>query len=135
MKAQKIAFDKNPYYVYRIGRNNSVMNQRNEKYKDIFKMREKQEELFKKYNKYEEFKEVLLTIKMEEFLTRAISAKTEISLEMFEIIKEKFRDFDYSVFNLEKIEKIKNLYDKIIKMSDKEFLIYADKVKKAGQNG
>ena len=72
---------------------------------------------------------------MEEFLTRAISAKTEISLEMFEIIKEKFRDFDYSVFNLEKIEKIKNLYDKIIKMSDKEFLIYADKVKKAGQNG
>ena len=91
--------------------------------------------MFKKYNKYEEFKEVLLTIKMEEFLTRAISAKTEISLEMFEIIKEKFRDFDYSVFNLGKIEKIKNLYDKIIKMSDKEFLIYADKVKKAGQNG
>ena len=55
--------------------------------------------------------------------------------EITQIIKEKFRDFDYSVFNLGKIEKIKNLYDKIIKMSDKEFLIYADKVKKAGQNG
>ena len=53
--------------------------------------------MFKKYNKYEEFKEVLLTIKMEEFLTRAISAKTEISLEMFEIIKEKLKDTDEEV--------------------------------------
>lgn len=134
LKANIIAYDKNPYYIYRTGRENSVMNQKNEGYKNIFKMREKQEEIFKKYGKYEEFKEVLLVIKMEDFLTRAISANIETSLEMFEIIKEKFNNFNYSEFDNKKIEKIKNVYAKILKMNNEEFIQYTKRIKAAGAN-
>ncbi|MBS4760416.1 MAG: glycosyltransferase family 2 protein [Clostridium sp.] len=117
LRAKRISYDKNPYYFYRRERQGSLTTTTNENFKDIFIIKNMLDDIFKKYNKYEKYKTLLLIHKMKEILERTYFCKGLVQEEMFEQLKQTFCNIDFSLYDLELLNKLEifKIYTHILK--------------------
>lgn len=104
--SDRISYDLNPYYFYRTGHQNSIVQTFNKKQFDIFKAQKIRINLFKKYGKYEKYKDGLLLHNLREVMERISNSNNEIRKEFFEMFKKEYSNINYSEFNLDNLNKI-----------------------------
>ena len=137
LSAKRISFDFNPYYFYRTQRVGSIIASGDNRLKDIFKIIDMQESIFKEFNKFDKYKHYLLTVYMRDVIDKMAGANHDTKKEMFELLKQKYSNIDYSQYDRQIIqnEKMVQFYQKILQMNFAEFEKFIDNLLKRNKNG
>lgn len=134
LKAKKISFDFRKTYCYRISRSDSIINSRQDKYLDVFKIYNLVEDVFKKYNKFEKFKNDFLYKKLRDCSLWLVASDKKTKEKMFEKYKEEFLNLDFENYNKDFLNS-KTVFHFLCDVLDLDFenyLMYESDMKQKG---
>lgn len=137
LKANKISFDFRKTYFYRTSRGDSIINSRQDKYLDVFKIYDSVEEIFKKYGVFEKYKNEFLYKKIRDCSLWLVKSVNETKEEMFKKYKEEFANLELENFNddfLNSKEVFHFLYG-AVKLDFENYLKYEKEMKQGGCRG
>ncbi len=125
LNANRVSFDKNTYYVYN--------NENKLPPCDIIRMRDKQAEIFKTANKYDNFKELLFKFKIADILNSILYKSDLDKVYMLSVLKIIIANTNFDIYNRSKINKIKKICEKILLMNDFDFIKYINHLRQRGE--
>ena len=131
LKAEKISFDFRKTYFYRISRSDSIVGSNQAKYSNIFEIYDLVEDVFKKYNKFDKFKNDFLYKKIRDCSLWLIKSNGNAKEEMFKRYKETFMHLDVEDYNIDYLNSKKDFHFlcDAIKLDYENYLIFENKIK------
>lgn len=106
LKAKKISFDKNRYYIYRANREGSIIQVGGRKYFDAFPIFDMTREIFHSQGKWEKYKTLWFLYEIKTLFIDLYKIGPDLQEEYFYAIKKRFENEDLSVYDIEFLKKI-----------------------------
>lgn len=122
LRADKISYELNSLYYYRINRTGSIINT-NEKFLHCFEVMNQNQKVFEKLGVFEKYKEYFLFYKLSRLIYRTSQTKGKIKQQMFEMLKAEISNTDLSSYDLNVLRKNPLFFEmqNILNMSFKDF--------------
>ena len=119
--ADRISFDRIPYYFY-MQRNSNFCDKNMFSVVQTIQERDLQERIFKNFGQYEKYKNVLLILKIEDCLRALFKSKNEDFENNYISLKNEFKNFNYSNFDIDKINSAKQILDELFELKYTDFI-------------
>lgn len=106
LKAQRISFDKNKYYIYRTNKKPSLIQYSEKDYDDIFFMLNATKNIFLENNKWNKYKTLWLLYEAKTLLVQLKDMDDSLKEEYYNKIKRHFEEKDFNEYDVEFLKKI-----------------------------